>query len=134
MTFHDDAPALAAAQRVDEIVNVLEDANMPYANEEQLQYRIATALAAAGIRADREVRLSDGFSRIDIMSGDVGIEVKIAGQPGAVHRQLARYSACPEISALILVTTRPEQRIENDGAPEFNGKLVRSLWVKGAGL
>ncbi|WP_345750093.1 hypothetical protein [Microbacterium rhizophilus] len=88
------------------ICRALADARPTYRNEDDLQAAIADLLADADIAATREVRLSDGQSRIDLLAGRVGIEVKVGGGTSDVARQLARYAQCSEISALVLVTTR----------------------------
>ncbi|MFP7833110.1 hypothetical protein [Marisediminicola sp. LYQ134] len=85
-------------------------ANVTYTTEDDLQAAVNTAVVAS-YRVAREVRLSDGKSRIDLMvTGillpNVGIEVKIDGSLSSVIRQLDRYAACDEIGELILVTTR----------------------------
>jgi len=113
------------------ICDVLEAARMQYVTEAELQAEIAAAFAAAGIDAAREVRLSDGQSRIDLLAGSVGIEVKIGGGRSAVNRQLARYARCDEITALVLVTTRAGhfgRRVETNGKPILTAALI------GAGL
>ena len=92
---------------LDQVAAALEDAQpYTYVTEDDLQRELATALAEAGIVAQREVRLSDGASRIDLLVGDVGIEVKIKGTWIEVTKQVQRYSRCSELSALVLVTTR----------------------------
>lgn len=98
-------------------------AAVAYRNEDDLQAAISNAIAA---EHQREVRLSDHQSRIDlyvptadppnrpypggtpvaVLTAGIGIEVKVDGSLEAVTRQLTRYAACPEIEALILVTTR----------------------------
>ena len=61
------------------------------------------ALERAGIAARHEARLCPGC-RIDFLCGHVGIEVKKNRPPRAsLMKQIARYAASPDISALILV-------------------------------
>lgn len=99
---------LAALQLIDDILDALQDATPQFITEDDLQAEIARVLREAGIPASREVRLSDGRSRIDLLADRVGIEVKIkAGSrasTGDVARQLQRYAKCDEIDALVLVT------------------------------
>jgi hypothetical protein len=71
-----------------------------YATERELQDAVAAALPDAG----REVEL--GAGRIDFLTGDgVGIEVKIAGAPPVVLRQLLGYAEDERVRGLLLVTT-----------------------------
>jgi hypothetical protein len=95
-----------------------------YANEERLQAGLAAALAAAGMDVQREVRLDVG-ARVDLAVGPpagpwIGIEVKLAGSPVDVARQLQRYAHHPQIVELILVTicaTHRELPAELGGKP-----------------
>jgi hypothetical protein len=64
------------------------------------------------------------------MTGKVAIEVKVAGRPAAVLRQITRYAACPEVDALVLVTSRATHRTLGDGKP-VNGKPVTVVWIGG---
>jgi hypothetical protein len=97
-----------------------------YADEDRLQRGLA---ALFGDQAEREVRL-DSRSRIDLMVGRVGIEVKVAGKPSAVLRQVERYLASDQLDGLVLVTTRVRHR-----PPAIvNGKPVRTVSLAGGGL
>ncbi len=62
------------------------------------------------------------------LAGGIGIEVKVAGSPPEVGRQLRRYAAFPQIEALLLVTTRARHlRMPT----EIAGKPVRVAWLSG---
>lgn len=113
------------------IASVIAGNHLTYANEDDLQAGIDSLLALAGFNATREVRLSDRLSRIDLMSGTVGIEVKIKGSAASVTRQLKRYAECPEIDALILVTTKASHH-QTPGL--MNGKPVFLVSLIEAGL
>lgn len=86
-----------------------------FKNEKELQGGIAEALSAMGAEYAAEVSLK-ATERIDFLVKDgIGIEVKTNDSRGgaglaAVTRQLWRYAKCPEIKALILVTTRSKHR------------------------
>lgn len=75
-----------------------------YASEAELQGQLATVLAERGMPVRREVRL-DHRDRIDLMVGDIGIEVKVKGQRTPIS-QLLRYSEHDQVGGLLLVTTR----------------------------
>lgn len=113
------------------IADVLADAHLTFVSEDDLQAGISSALAAVDIEAQREVRLSDGVSRIDVLAGTVGIEVKIAGGWADVVRQLTRYAKCEEISALVLVTSRAKH---HNMPAELRGKPVHVVSLIGSGL
>lgn len=88
------------------IATMLAEANLQHVTEDDLQAAIQSYLNTRDVHPEREVRLSDGVSRIDLMVGRTGIEVKIDGSWANVIRQLTRYAKCPEIESLVLVTTR----------------------------
>lgn len=90
--------------------------------EYDLHRLVMDALDAAALPWEHEVRLAPRC-RIDLMCGSVGIEVKRGAVDKArVLAQLTRYAACPQVSALILVTekTVPVPRA-------IHGKPVRLL-------
>ena len=90
--------------------------------EYDLHRLVMDALDAASIPWEHEVKLAPRC-RIDLMCGSVGIEVKRGAVDKArVLAQLTRYAACPQVSALILVTekTVPVPRA-------IHGKPVRLL-------
>ncbi|WP_174774606.1 MULTISPECIES: DUF6085 family protein [unclassified Cryobacterium] len=124
-------PKAPRAMSPDSIAALLSDSHVTYANEDDLQAGLHAALTAAGIASTREVRLSDGISRIDLVCGTVGIEVKIKGSAASVYRQLKRYSLCDELSALILVTTKASH---HPIAQELNGKPVLLVSLIEGGL
>lgn len=113
-----EAPEVCAAIRAHRYV---------WQNEDQLQEGLAGALTASGWTVEREVRLSE-VSRIDLLIGRVGIEVKIAGTVEAVARQLQRYAASDLFDALVLVTSRARHR----AVPAvLGGKPVTVIMVGG---
>lgn len=121
--------ALRAADSPEQVVEVLRRWQFTRGTEADLQAGIADALAQSGIEARREVALGNA-GRIDLLSGRVGIEVKVAGGPGAVRRQLARYCTSPDVDAVVLVTSRHTHRgLVPSGL--LNGKPVLTLWVSG---
>ena len=88
--------------------------------EYDLHCLVMDALDAAEIPWLHEVRLAPRC-RIDLMCGSVGVEIKRGAVDKArVRQQLARYAACEQVAALILVTekTVPLPR-------SMNGKPVR---------
>ena len=111
------------------IADVLRRHRFNYSNEDQLQEGIAAALTIAGFDVEREVRLTRS-SRIDLLVGSVGIEVKVAGTPIDVASQLARYALCDRIEELVLVTSRPRHGLP----PEPLGKPLEIIQLAGAGL
>src|ERR1035438_6029627 len=89
---------------VKEISQLIEATRFHFNNELDLQDRIEDLLVQEGVPYTREVVLSR-TDRIDFMSGDIGIEVKIGSSMLVVQRQMWRYAFRHQISSLILVTT-----------------------------
>lgn len=110
----------SAAERLAHVATAIRRNRYRYGNELELHAAIAKAFDAAGIRYEREVRLT-ARDRIDFLVDDVGVEVKIKGGPSAVLAQLGRYSRCERIAALCLVTDR-SQLTRVQFATGVNGK------------
>lgn len=127
---------------LESVVEVLEAVTPNYIDEYTLQAQLADALEHARFTVTREVRLSDGISRIDLVvtvpaftldvpAWSIGIEVKIDSRLSEVARQLTRYANLPELDALILVTTRSRH---HHIPTEIAGKPVRLVSYITAGL
>lgn len=98
-------------------------------SEARLQPLLAKVLTDHGIAAEREVRVGPR-ERVDILTGHgVAVEVKVAGTPDAVRRQLVRYAASPQVEAIVLATTRQAHRRL---PAEIGGKPVVVAWLSGS--
>lgn len=118
---------------VTRIVEILSTAAPSYRDEYDLQSALAGALEQAGIRLEREHRLSDGESRVDLWvpKQGIAIEVKIKGAAAQVIRQVSRYARCREVNTVVLVTTKASHhRMPH----ELHGKPVLLVSLIGAGL
>ena len=102
-----------------------------YRDEKELQKGISILLSQLGLEFYPEVPLSR-LDRIDFLVADgIGIEVKINSPLTPVIRQLWRYSECPEIQALILVTTRSKHMnlpVKMNGKPLYYVYLLYSVF------
>lgn len=110
---------MSAAARARQVAAAIRQRPFRYSGEDQLQQGLAGALAADGWQVEREVRL-DSRCRIDLVTERVGIEVKVAGTPADVLRQLRRYAGFEQLEALVLVTTRARHSLiptSIDGKP-----------------
>lgn len=104
-TIDGDPSALEAAAAA----KAMAAARPTFTNEKQLQEALDDALRAADVTASREFKLYGDAGRIDFLTLEgVGIEVKIKGAWADVVRQLTRYANSPEVTRLILVTTKTE--------------------------
>lgn len=113
-------PALASAAHA---------AHYNFTTEAELQAGLAERLTQAGYEVSREVVLSKG-ERIDLLVGDVGIEVKINGSLEALMRQLQRYAKFDEVQSMLVVTTKPKHTnlpLEVDGK-KVDVVVVGSPW------
>lgn len=79
--------------------------------ERQLCDAIEAALSALGYRFEREFRLN-GRDRPDFVVGMpvVAVEVKIKGSLAEVTRQIHRYAQHPDVTGILVVTTRADHR------------------------
>jgi hypothetical protein len=82
-----------------------------YQSESDLHRLMQAAWSAAGVAVSHEVSLGCGL-RIDFTSRGVGVEVKVAGHPVEVRRQMQRYAASGRLQALVLFTSCPSHRGE----------------------
>jgi hypothetical protein len=110
---------------LDEVVDVIRGHRFAYVDEDELQRGIAAALTAHGMTVEREVRL-DARSRLDLLVGRIGIEVKVGGSAGALCRQVTRYAESDRLDAIVAVTSR----VRHLALPaEIAGKPVRAVSV-----
>lgn len=86
------------------VIAALRGVRLPCHDEKALQAAISDALAAAELAHEREVAVTGGF--IDILSGDVAIEAKLAGSGRGIFRQLQGYAEDPRIAEFVLVTNK----------------------------
>ena len=98
------------------------------AAEEELHAQVAQALGAAGIGAAHEVRLAPRC-RIDFMAGGIGIEIKKKRPERAkLIAQLARYAACQQVRALIVVAPRGVNLPRRIGEKPVTMRALERLW------
>ncbi len=115
-----------------DLISILQRVVPLFAHEDELQEALRLVLDEHGVTAERERRLSDGRSRIDLfVQPSVGVEVKIDGSWADVTRQLTRYAKCPEITELVLVTTRSKH---HHIPSVLEGKPVHLVSLIGAAL
>lgn len=112
---------------VDRLVAKLAGYRYPMGSELMLQNYVEEVLKAEGLPYVREHKFH-ATDRIDFMASRIGIECKIKGSQNEVLRQLMRYADQPEVSSLILLTTRSTHRVQ---IRELRGKPFRVLWVGG---
>lgn len=112
---------------VEHLSACLRSQRFAFQDEAELQDAIAAVFQRDGIGFEREVRLSPK-DRIDFMvaPAGTGIEVKIDRSISEITRQLHRYAGLPQISGLVLVTTK--MRLANLPAV-MNGKPIRSVML-----
>ena len=89
------------------LINILEQIKVGFLPQEtQIHSIIAESLVNNGIEFQHEYRLSSD-SRIDFLSGNIGIEVKKSTvKDKDLLKQLKKYSESDKISKIILVTTK----------------------------
>lgn len=96
--------------------------------EEELHALALAALDAAGLSPRHEVRLAPRC-RIDILCGSVGIEIKKSRpQRAALLRQIARYAACEQVKALVVVAPRGVDLPRTVGGKHVTMLGLERLW------
>ena len=105
------------------IAKLLAEYRFDTTTEDDLQCGIAAVLQQAKINYSCEVALTKA-DRIDFLVDGCGVEVKTAGTPNAVLRQLYRYAASEQVKSLLLVTTRPQH---NSLPDMIDGKPLQVL-------
>ncbi|UKD50880.1 PD-(D/E)XK nuclease family protein (plasmid) [Amycolatopsis sp. FU40] len=113
------------AATADAITGLLTGYTFTWTNEGELAGQLAAVLSAAGIDVRREARLGPRC-RIDLLTGRVGIEVKVKGTAEDVARQLQRYAATGAVDELVLATTRAAHR---DMPAELGGVPVTVAYL-----
>lgn len=113
-----------------EVAAAIRGKRFSYSTEDDLQAAISEVMTKAGIEHVRELAIAGG--RVDLcVQGRVGVEVKIAGSPAEVQRQIGRYLAGDDLDGLVLVTSR----VRHLGLPdEIHGKPVEVVTLAWAGL
>lgn len=109
---------------LDELASLIGRHRLRYGTEKQLQDDIERLLTVCGVPFTREHQTSTG--PIDFLTEGIGIECKVDGGPSAILSQLIRYAAEPELTAIILVTSRRTHRMD---IRELQGKPCRIVWV-----
>lgn len=84
----------------------LELARFRFSSEAELQAGIAEVLTDAGVPFVREARIGDRETIDFLIADEIGIEVKVAGSPAAITRQLQDYAYTGRVKYLILATSR----------------------------
>ncbi len=97
--------------------------------EGRLQYEVRHVLNALKYKYQQEHRL-DARSRVDFYLPEqkIGIEVKTAGSPSKVMKQIQRYNECDQIKGMILITSRSRH---TDIPEMLAGKPVRVVFIGG---
>lgn len=102
------------------------------ARERALQDAIEAVLRGAGLRVEREFRLSARDRPDFLVERCVAVEVKMRASGSAVLAQLARYAAHDRVHAIVVATPRLSSLT---GMPdEILGVAVRPVALRGAGL
>lgn len=99
-----------------------------YTDEDSLQRGIQQGLDDAEVEYTREAEI--GVGRLDFLvhaQYEIGIEVKIAGAPATVVRQLTRYLKSDAIQGLVLVTSKRHHR--RFAGKHVNGKSLEVVWL-----
>lgn len=92
---------------LEQVLSALGELRSPFAlYESDIHQTVEKRLIEAGLPYVHEAKLGPGC-RIDYLVEGVGVEIKKGKPDGAkLRQQLARYAACGQISALVVLTPR----------------------------
>jgi len=98
------------------------------ASEDELHRQVLAVLDAAGLAPVHEVRLAPRC-RIDVMCGDIGIEIK-KSRPAAskLVAQLMRYAACEPVGQLVVIAPRGVNLPKRIGGKRVTMVALERLW------
>lgn len=103
---------------IEDVLCVLRGFRFSLNDEKALQVEMDEQLLAAGLPAEREVRLGPK-DVIDFVVRDIGVEVKIKGARRAIYLQVERYAQHERLKTLVLATN-----VSMGFPSEINGKPV----------
>lgn len=92
-----------------------------YASELQLHERFAAVLESNGIVFERERKL-DAQNRADFWLDGLVIEVKVDGSLSDALSQVGRYIALPEVTGVLLASSKPWGAQPLRERPKWHGK------------
>jgi hypothetical protein len=117
---------------LDAVCTAIRSYRYRFTNEKELQDGIELALAGAKLDFDREVRLAPGDIPDFLVEPGIAVEVKVAGSPNEIMRQLSRYAASPRVTELLLVTRKTQHAHQFPDA--IGGKPLRVSVLEGCAL
>ena len=114
---------------LDQVLGALRTLRAPIQQGEyDLHQLVMDALAAYGVPCEHERKLAPRC-RIDVFCGGVGVEIKRGKpEPARIRQQLARYAACEQVQALILVTERTVPVPHTLGGKPVRVICLNRLW------
>jgi hypothetical protein len=111
-----------------QLASMLSRAGLRFVTEAQMQDAVDTALAAAGYQFTPQARLGDRDRPDFLAAGGIVLELKVAGTAAELERQVTRYAAHVEVTAVVVVTCRARHR----GIPPLiNGKPILVVFLGG---
>ena len=97
-------------------------------SEETLHAQVCEALTAAGFSPVHEARLGPRC-RIDFLVEDLGVEIKKSRpSPTQLKAQLARYAACGQVGALLVIAPRGVNLPRTIGGKPVAQIALERLW------
>lgn len=99
-------PTDTVKDKAGNLVDILGGYRFRFSTEKDLQDAVERLLKEAGIQYERERDLGDAGCIDFLVEGNIGLEIKIQGNPTAVAEQVIRYCKCKEIAIVVLFTAR----------------------------
>ncbi|MBR2943010.1 MAG: hypothetical protein IKB82_06385 [Clostridia bacterium] len=114
---------------LERVIDAISIIRCPAVCEEALLHdMVLAALEKAGFSAQHEAALAPRC-RIDILCGDIGIEIKKSRpQITSLKRQLERYAACEQIRELLVIAPRGVNLPRMIGGKSVTMLALERLW------
>lgn len=118
----------AAFLRLRQIEGVLTGYAYRYSSEVQLHDRLAQALDEAGFTYVRE-RVLDAKNRADFWLAGLVVEVKVDGTLTEALKQVSRYIELPDVTGVLLASTKAWARRPLVERPKWQGKPFAMAYI-----
>lgn len=117
---------------LDAVCTALRSYRFRFTSEKELQDGIELAFVGEKLDFEREEHLAPGDIPDFLVEPGLAVEVKVAGSPHEIMRQLARYAASPRVAELLLVTRKAQHAHRFPVA--IGGKPLRVFVLEGYAL
>ena len=91
-------------ESINKILGTIDKYKILFKDEKDLQNKLEKIFIKNGIEYNREYHL-EPYGIVDFFIDNIAVEVKIAGQKRAIHRQCKEYAKHDDVKAVVLVAS-----------------------------